>query len=353
MNAPFTPTTAVAPLIAVPSEEKRIEFYTGGEATARPMLNWVRDHIDQFQGDASTEEGRKAIKSFVYRIVRTRTLIDDAGKELNAKQKEIPKQIDATRKLIRDTLEAWEAEVRAPVTEWEAAEQKRVDAIKGRLAELQQIIADMREWPSETLRGFLGSISKDVYTDENFGEYLHAAIELRDQAIARLNDRIPAAEQRERDKAELESLRAEKAKMEAAERDERLRQEGIRAAEAKAKAEAQKAVQDQLDAAAKREADAQRERDEQAARATKAEELAAAEKLRAQQAEEAAKRAAAPAPRVDVANATDAQREAIAKINREARNALVVAGIDVATAQKVIELIARRKVPNVTINYDI
>lgn len=344
----YTQRAEVPALIEAPNEASALEFFTGGEATALPLLEKVKAHIAAFSletsADAQTEAGRTEIKRFVSRITRTRTTLESVGLEVARRQKEIPAKIDATRRILKTTLESWEAEVRKPVTDWEAAEKKRVELIKASLEELQGTISDTTERSSEVLRDRLGEVKRDAYTEAVFGEYLHAAIELRDTAIARLTDRIAIAEQRERDKAELEALRAERDKVEAAERDERIRQEGIRAAEAAAKAAAEKAVQDQLDAAAKREATAQREAAEAKERAEKAEREAAAAKARAAG-------TPMPAKAVDVSKLTDAQREAIGKVNRDARNALVVGGVDVATAQKVIELIARRKVPGVSIFY--
>ncbi len=72
-----------------------------------PILADIRKRIDAFVGDVTTKRGREEIASFAYKLARSKTFIDDAGKTLVAEMKEIPKKIDASRKHVRDTLDLW------------------------------------------------------------------------------------------------------------------------------------------------------------------------------------------------------------------------------------------------------
>ncbi|HMN37571.1 MAG TPA: hypothetical protein PKD49_07665 [Hyphomicrobium sp.] len=185
--------------------------------------------------------------------------------------------------------------MRGPVTEWEEREKQRQEAIKDHLEDIKAVTVDVTERPSSELRSALTKLQALVISEDTFAEYAGAAEELRETAIARLNERIATAVKREAEAAELAEFRALKAKDEQAERDERLRQEGIKAANTAAEAKAKREAEDE----AKRKAD----------------------------------------------------EEHVRAVNRTARDALVSAGIDAKVAQKVVELIIRNKVPRVSIAY--
>lgn len=62
-----------------------------------------------------------------HKVARSKTYIDNAGKDLVAELKALPKQIDESRRVVRERLDALKDEVRRPLTEWEA-EQDRIKA---------------------------------------------------------------------------------------------------------------------------------------------------------------------------------------------------------------------------------
>ena len=76
--------------------------------------------------DITTEDGRERIKSVAYKIARSKTTLDEIGKEHVADIKAKSAAIDKERKTIRDRLDALKEEVRGPLTAWEDAEEKRV-----------------------------------------------------------------------------------------------------------------------------------------------------------------------------------------------------------------------------------
>lgn len=315
-------------------------------AAIDPLLERIRKEIDAFEPDISSDKGRKAVASMAYKVARAKTYLDDTGKKLADQQKEIPKKIDATRKRIRDTLDKWKDEVRAPLTAWETAEDERVERIKASLAEFQAVIDDLSERPADLIRERLGEVESEAITEQFYAEYVGAAAELKDKAIAALRIALDRAEKREAEQAELARLRAAEAERKQKERDEQIAREAAerakREAEAKAEAErkaAEDAARREREAAEKRELELrlQAEAAERRATEAKAEAIREAEQKAADERAEAAKR--------------EANKRHRAKINKAALDAFVRGGIAEDTAKAVITLIAQREIPNVIIQY--
>ncbi|WP_241085165.1 hypothetical protein [Candidatus Vondammii sp. HM_W22] len=64
--------------------------------------------------DISTALGRDQLKSMSYKVARSKTLLDNAGKERIAEQKKVLKQFDESRKALRDGLDT--LKIRYPST---------------------------------------------------------------------------------------------------------------------------------------------------------------------------------------------------------------------------------------------
>lgn len=92
-----------------------------------PIIEAIEKEARSLVPDVSTRKGRDAIASMAHKVARSKTYIDNAGKDLVAELKALPKQIDESRRIVRERLEALKDEVRRPLTEWEA-EQERIKA---------------------------------------------------------------------------------------------------------------------------------------------------------------------------------------------------------------------------------
>ena len=92
-----------------------------------PLIEAIEKEARSLVPDLSTKKGRDAIASMAHKVARSKTYIDNAGKDLVAELKALPKQIDESRRLVRERLDALKDEVRRPLTEWEA-EQERIKA---------------------------------------------------------------------------------------------------------------------------------------------------------------------------------------------------------------------------------
>lgn len=310
-----------------------------------PLLDRVRQEIDGFSADVTTDKGRKAIASMAYRVARAKTYLDDAGKALADQQKEIPKKIDACRKRIRDTLDKWRDEVRAPLTEWEEAEKTRIAEHKASI-DILIGLANVDGCDAATIKRRLSQAEGFPITEEACEEFLSDYAAEKDAAIASLKRSLELREKHEAEQAELARLRAAEEQRKRQEHEARIAAEAAERAkrEAEARAEAErKAAED----AARREREAAERRElELKLQAEAAERRAAEAEAKARrEAEEKVKREAAEAER------REQDKAHRSKINKAARDALMAGGLDQEAAEKAVTLIAQRSVPHVSIAY--
>lgn len=199
--------------------------------------------------DLTTDRGRKAIASLAFKVAKSKTALDAAGKVLNENARAHINKVDAERRRAWDRLEKLQAEVRAPLTEWEAKEDARVEVIKARVERLKMAHDTLPEDATADQIGALLARIEVVAIDDTWSEFVVDAARYKDQALATLRHMMASAKAREDKEAELASLRAE-----ALARDEadRARQEAerIEAARLVAEmAEAKRAAQVERDKA--------------------------------------------------------------------------------------------------------
>lgn len=325
--------SAQTELAAVPPKDTALQVFQAANGLD-PYLRKIREEIDAFVPDVTTRKGREAIASIAYKVARSKTALDNVGKELVAELKEIPKKVDAERKRMRDLLDAWQEEVRRPLNAWQAAEDDRVDRHQARIQQLRDLV-DVETLFAEGIR-FKISQAEAVVIDEGFEEFEAEAHQAKAKTLESLRASLTRQEKHEAEQAELERLRAETAAREQKEREERIAREAAERArlEAEHKAQAdrvaaeQRAEQERQAAARQAEEAAEQARQDERRRA----DAAAAEILRQQEAREADK----------------AHR---ASINRAALEAFVAGGMTEQCAKQAITLIAQRKIPNIAISY--
>lgn len=353
-------TTEIA--IALPPKDQAIQVYSA-EQGLDPYLAQIKAEIDAFVPDTGTKKGRDAIASMAHKVARSKTALDNLGKDLVADLKDLPKKIDAERKRMRDLLDAWKDDVRAPLTAWEQAEADRVSRHNQNVAWFSDRVEAFQHSDSIQVRAAIADVAA-VVVDEKFEEFESQAHRAKEQAITDLTALAESKEKAEAEAAELARLRAEAAAREQADREAKLQAEAAakakaeaeasaererQAAEAKAKAEREAAERRELELKLQAET-AERQKVEAEARAKQAQEeaqakAAAAVERERQRAKEQAEHEAAEAD----ARAKD--KEHRQKINRAALDALEKGGIDAETAKTVITLIAKGAVPNVSIRY--
>lgn len=359
-------------IVALPPKETAIQVYSAANGLD-PYLSQIREEIDRFVPDVTTRRGREAIASIAYKVARSKTALDNLGKELVADLKEVPKKIDAERKRMRDLLDSWQAEARQPLTDWEQAEEARKSRHQAGIESIN-LRLECRDLDSAELKSNIAWLEV-LAINEGWEEFEAEAARAKDKALAALRAGLAAREKYEAEQAELERLRAEAAQREQKEREERIARE---AAE-QARIQSEQKAQAEREAAAKREADAQaaverarldaelaeqrRIAAEQQAEidrkaAAERERIAAeqAEKARTQAAEQAAaaerQRQADEQARIELeARAREADIAHKKVINNEALAAFIAGGMSEECAKQAVTLIAQRRIPHIAISY--
>jgi hypothetical protein len=326
--------------------------------------------------DISTTSGRAAIKSIAYKVARSRTALDEMGKDLAAEWKKKSAAIDSERRDIRERLEALQEEVRKPLTDWENAEKNRVAAHEAKLTAITELGVFVGTEPGvESILDRISILAESRFSAHDWQEFTQRAAITIAGVTASLQSAHAAAVKRDADRAELERLRQEQAKREqherelriAAEASERARKEAEEKAAHKA-ALAERAAREDREKSERAKAQAeQAARDaEVRAKKEKADRIAAQTKAK-DDAERAARKAAQDkeaaivAERKRVADAAAADAKEVAKreadkkhraaINRTASEAFIAGGLSEEAARIAITLIAKKVIPNVTIQY--
>lgn len=256
-------STALAVIESVESLKAVVVFAPGG---VDDILNKLKSEVRAIKTDISTPTGRAQIKSLAYKVARSKTALDDLGKDLTADLKAQTNAIDAERRKLRDELDALKEEVRKPLTDRETAEEDRVKAHEEAIEEIARCASFLVMQPgSHEIKGRIAHLQ--LLQPRDWQEFAQRAQEVTATALASLTALLAVAEKREADEAELVRLREEEA--------ERLRQEQARlTAEREAKIAADAAEAARIEAEAK----AAKEAEEAAAR--QAEELARVESER-------------------------------------------------------------------------
>ncbi|MBJ9293551.1 hypothetical protein GHT40_04485 [Citrobacter werkmanii] len=252
-----------------------------------PIIEKIEKEARSLVPDVSTKKGRDAIASMAHKVARSKTYIDNAGKDLVAELKALPKQIDESRRIVRERLDALKDEVRRPLTEWEA-EQDRIKAEEAMSALHAEALEMNIKFDQELEAKFEADHELALLMNKDFDRDREEQRCQSEQAQREHEERIKreAAEQARRDaeakhKAEIEAAvrreaeekaraelaerqrieaeqRAEREKQEAEARAEREKAAAVEAERLKAKQEEEARLAEQkriADEQAKREAD--------------------------------------------------------------------------------------------------
>lgn len=260
-----------------------------------PLIEAIEKEARSLVPDVTTKKGRDAIASMAHKVARSKTYIDNAGKDLVAELKALPKQIDESRRVVRERLDALKDEVRRPLTEWEA-EQERIKAEEAMNALHAEALEMNIKFDQELAAKFEADHEMALLMDKDIDrERADKAAEAERQRIAREEEikrlaeekakreaakkaqrEIDAAAAREREailakeRAERERIeaqqRAEREQREAAERAEREKQAAVEAERRKAQEEADRIRREAEQREQARLAEEKRKADEQARR---------------------------------------------------------------------------------------
>ncbi|WP_323110344.1 coiled-coil domain-containing protein [Klebsiella quasipneumoniae] len=249
-----------------------------------PLIEAIEKEARSLVPDVTTKKGRDAIASMARKVARSKTYIDNAGKDLVAELKALPKQIDESRRVVRERLDALKDEVRRPLTEWEA-EQERIKAEEAMNALHVEALAMNEEFDRQLAARIESDHEMALLMNDAFDrEQAEQKAEAERQRIAREEEikrqaeekakreaaeqaqrEIDAAAARERE-AILAKERAEREQREAAERAEREKQAAVEAERRKAQEDADRIRREAEQREQARLAEEKRKSDEQARR---------------------------------------------------------------------------------------
>jgi colicin import membrane protein len=367
------------------------------------LIQRIKSEASAEVPDLTTKKGRDRIASLAYKVSKTKTLVDDFGKELVAEEKKRLALIDADRKKWRDECDKLRDEIRKPLTDWEQAESDRIQRLKDAIQQLRELSALAMGTDSVAISGLIAQ-AESVTLGDHWQEFAAEAGKTKDETLSILRLDLLCRQQYESEQAELARLRAEAARREqedadrraaeakaeaerlAAEREaqrireaeERARREAEEAA-AKARANAEAAAliereaaarariaSEQAEARAKAEAEAAKLREQDAERrrveseerakreAQEAAERAERDRVAAVEAERQRAERQLIAEKEAAANAQaerEANKEHMRRINREALAGVVAAGISEEQGKALIKAIASGAVLHVSIAY--
>lgn len=366
----------------------KIEEISEANAPAIYVAGGLQQFIDLVKGevlgevpDLKTRKGRERIASLAAKVSKSKTAVEKPGRDYLRRLKEMPKVVEAELREFVTKMDTLRDETRRPLTEWEAAEDARIDRHNDRLNWLKTLADDLGELTSLHIKGLIAE-AEGMQLGAHWEEFEAEAANTKDKVLSTLRAALLKREQFEAEQEELARLRREA--------EERAEQDRIRAAqEAAVEAERQRVAQQQQ---AEREAAARREQellDQAAAQEREAENQRLQLKLEAEQAERA--RIQAEANRVATEQRMEQERQDAArrqeeaaeqarqeerrradaaaaeilrqqearerdqahktKVMGEAKTALMSLSITEELARSIVLKIARREVPNITINF--
>lgn len=278
------------------------------------LIEVVKGYVKDFVGDASTEAGRKEIKSMARKVTTSKTTIDKIGKNLTEDWRKKTKAVNDERKKVTEQLDALRDEINLPLTQWEAEEKEKRDRQERQIKEIGVI--KQRYTRGTNLDKIKSKLEEVKALDaENMGldeDLILSAYKAINEANQHLKSLIEEIERHEREKAEREKLQAEKD-------------------------EADRKAREQEELIAKLQAQLEEKSEE---KTEKSQEKILDQELEKQK----------PITDKNPFRATREQ-DTKRKVHRDALEAFVSNGVEEETAKKVVSLVAHGKVPNIYINY--
>ena len=279
--------------------------------------------------DAETPKGRKELASIAYSVSKTKTWLDEQGKNLVSEAKSKIKVVDNERKAVRDQLDLLRDEIRKPVTDFEDAERKLIENAKQIKNLCESLKTPTDEFgnllSSAQIKTRLDSVNEIIIDDNQYQAELKDIVELTQLWLKNL---LHSVDEQEKQAEEIKRIQAEEAakaaEAERIARDERIAFEAAERERKAAEAEIAK-VQKEAEQAIENE----RKRIEQERQSEKLEQerKAAIEKARSE------------------------DKENRRTINCKALEAFIENNIEAEVAKSVLKLIVNGNIPNVLIKY--
>ena len=279
--------------------------------------------------DAETPKGRKELASIAYSVSKTKTWLDEQGKNLVSEAKSKIKVVDNERKAVRDQLDLLRDEIRKPVTDFEDAERKLIENAKQIKNLCESLKTPTDEFgnllSSAQIKTRLDSVNEIIIDDNQYQAELKDIVELTQLWLKNL---LHSVDEQEKQAEEIKRIQAEEAakaaEAERIARDERI---AFEAAERERKAAEAEIAKVQKEAEQVIENERKRIEQERQSEKLEQERKAAIEKARSE------------------------DKENRRTINCKALEAFIENNIEAEVAKSVLKLIANGNIPNVLIQY--
>ena len=320
------------------------------------QLNALEAESRAIVPDLTTKKGIEAEKSHIYKWRQSKTAVTKIHKEAKAEALEYGRKVDAVKNKLLERIESVIADRERPLKEIEEREAQRVDGIRWRIIALNNYL----EFPQyTTAQMFADELAKveQFEIDDTLQEFKAEAAIVKNDAMKNLKDRLSAKQKYEAEQDELQRLRQQAQERERKDRESRIAQEAAEKATREAEAKAQREAVAIATEAQRKAQDAEREELRRVAELETAKREKAEAEKRALAAEGVAKERAERETQERIrrekedAERREANKKHRARINNAAVNGLVKSGLSNDDAVMAVTAIARREVPNVTINY--
>ena len=228
-------------------------FATQGGTDA--LFERIAEQARSFAPDVTTRKGREEIGSVAMKVSKSKTLTEKYAKDLVAEEKARIKLIDSDRIQFCKKMDSLRDEILAPRDAWEQAEKDRVAKHEHHIATIRMVsalaTAADSEWTALTIKEAIETLENRVI-DSSFEEYEEQAKLAKFETLEVLRKALGVREKFEAEQAELERLRlAEQARLQR-EHEERIAREAAekatREAEEKARFEAERVHREKLEA---------------------------------------------------------------------------------------------------------
>ncbi|HEX3747633.1 MAG TPA: hypothetical protein VHW09_27045 [Bryobacteraceae bacterium] len=304
-----------------------------------PILDRIEKETRSIAVDISTAKGRDDLASLAYKIAKSKTALDKAGKDLVAGWKDQAKKVDLERARAWERLEALQKEIRQPLTDWENREKDRVAAHEARLAQIAQYVADVAvHWQTAPIEQINRRLREMLEDKTDWQEFSAKAKLVLEQATDSIAAAVVKRQKDDAEQAELARLRKEEEERKQREHEEKIARAAAEQARFLAEEEARKAAENEAArvAAEKAKAEAerqrlQREKDAAEAKAKREADEGAAREAKAKREKEEAE-----------ARAAQAEKDRVAA-QAEAKENARIAAEKAATAQKAAEEAAAKR----------
>ena len=317
-------------------------------------LSEVRDAAN-FLPDVTTDEGYEKSKRVSLDVGKLLTALEKKRKDKKKYFLDGGKAVDSQAKAIAAELEEMQSPHKLAYKELDnlkkQREADRKQALEDRVAYMRNFPEDMKDSHSSEIKAAYESIQADECLD--YYEFTEQALKARNSSVDALSKLFAATLKAEEDAIELEKLRKQAAEREQKEREDKIAHDAVEKAE-REKTEAIAQAEKEKAASAEREEKAKRDTEE--AKRLQAEAEANA-KIQAEKAAEDAKNAEIERQRLQAeaeaeeVRKREANRKHVGSVRKEAKESLMLLGVDEDTAKKIVLAINSGAVSHVSISY--